>query len=455
MKTFGPYEIIGALGRGGMSKVYKVRLPRIGKIAALKVFAPSRKLVETVGADALRAQFVFEATVIADLRHPNILEVWSLDETADGPCYLMEYFCHNLGILMGETYWADAPSRTLPVARAVRYVQGALDGLARLHDAGIVHRDIKPFNLMVTDEDKVKLADFGLSKRRGESLPFPDDLLIGTRGYAAPEQAAAPESADARADLYAVGVTLYRMLAGSLPEAPMAPMHRYHTGLGGAWDPFFETALNADPDARFSTAGEMSGALDGLYLDFKEKQDAACRMANPSPARPEVSAANDTAGRTRLRAEAVTVTAQRAGRFFSLDPLNRPILSVENRLVAKEDHTVFDGATGLLWQQSGSAYPMTLAEARTFLVRLNETRFGGRDDWRLPTVAEILSLVHPSGETDHCMEPVFDTIQKWVWTADRRSRRAAWYVDVEFGFVATHDDTGYFYAKAVAGPDDG
>ncbi|MBI9082141.1 MAG: DUF1566 domain-containing protein [Desulfobacterales bacterium] len=453
MKTIGQYEIVGALGRGGMSKVYKVRVPRIGKIAALKVFAPSRKLVETVGRDILLKQFVFEATVIAAIRHPNILEVWGLDDTEDGPCYLMEYFSHNLGVLMGETYWAETPSRVIPVERAVRYAQGALAGLSRLHYAGIVHRDIKPFNLMVTDEDVVKLADFGLSKRRGESMPFPDGVLIGTRGYAAPEQMLDPGSADARADQYAVGVTLYRMLTGSLPRVPIDPVSRRHGGLDADWDDFFSKALDREPGGRFSATRDMAAALGRLYIDFEEKQSMACRLAQPSSALPKIWQADDADGRIRLRSQAMTVPAPRAGRVFSLDDLNRPAKYTRNRLIPEEDHTVFDAATDLIWQQAGSAYPMTLAEAGAYIDRLNKTRFAHRDDWRFPTVDELLSLINPPGPTDFCLEPVFDQAQRWIWSADRRSKRSAWYVDAELGFVAAHDDTGFFFARAVAGPD--
>ena len=451
MKTLGRYEIVGVLGRGGMGKVYKVRLPRMGKIAALKVFAPSRKLMQRVGIDTLLEQFIFEATAVAAIRHPNIVAVWRLDETEDGPCYLMEYFCHNLGTFMGEAYWADTPSRVLPVQRAVGYTRGALAGLSRLHYAGMVHRDIKPFNLMVTDDETVKLADFGLSLRRGESSPFPDEMMVGTRGYAAPEQVADPESADARADLYAVGVTLYRMLTGRLPGESMVPASRLCSGLDTGWDDFFVKALSADPGSRFSSAGDMSAALDGHFDDFQQRQAATCRLA-PPPLVPPLPQAAGGADRLRLRSEAMTVTAQRAGRVFLLDSLNRPAVHVVNRLVPREDHTVFDDATGLLWQRAGSAYPMTLDEARVYIGRLNETRFARRHDWRLPSVDELLSLINPLDETDFCFEPVFDTEQKWLWSADRRSKRAAWYVDVNLGFVAAHDDTGYFYAKAVAGP---
>lgn len=447
MKTIGRYEIIGALGRGGMSKVYLVRLPRIGKIAALKVFAPSDRLVAAVGQDALRERFVFEAAAMAGMRHPHVLEVWRLDETESGLCYLMEYFCQNLGVLMGETYWAEAPTRVLPVDRAVRYTRQTLAGLSRLHFEGMVHRDIKPFNLMITDQDEVKLADFGLSVRRGEASPFPKAFFVGTRGYAAPEQASDPESADARADLFAAGVVLYRMLTGTLPETPSQPVSRGHANLDSAWDAFFEQALALEPDNRFHTAREMSTALGRLHDDFMEKQEATCRVSEPPPARPSIPA-----HRVRLRSEPVAVSAQRAGRRFSLDALNRPARPVENDFAAGGDDTIMDRATGLCWQQGGSAYPMTMPEARAHVQTLNQDRFAGRSDWRLPTVDELLSLIRPETADEYCLEPIFDTRQQRLWSADRRSRRAAWYVDARLGFVASHDENGYFHVKAVAGP---
>src|SRR6056297_268743 len=101
-KYIGKYQINTFLGSGTMGRIYRVAIPILEKTAALKLFTPSRALVEKVGLTCLREQFIHEAAVIANIRHPNVVSIWSLEETANELFYLMEYYCRNLGQLIGE-----------------------------------------------------------------------------------------------------------------------------------------------------------------------------------------------------------------------------------------------------------------------------------------------------------------------------------------------------------------
>jgi serine/threonine-protein kinase len=445
MKTIGRYEIIGLLGRGGMGKVYKVRLPVLDKVAALKCLEPSWQLAELIGMDKLREQFIFEAKIIANLRHPNILDVWNLEEENGKLWYLMDYFSHNLGVMIGETYWADSPSRIIRIEKAVHYTTEILQGLCRLHHAGIIHRDIKPFNMMITDQDSVKIADFGLSKVRGENSEFPKHLMIGTKFYAAPEQEAAPDAVDFSADIYSVGVILYRMLTGILPQDSVDPPSRFNQDIDSEWDAFILKAIAPKPDRRFPAANVMLHQLQLLYNRFREKQEKTCRILEN-----QTHKFKTAQEKIRLRSDEISVTSQHAKAAFKLNELWRPIEYIQHQLNPDTDGVIIDHTTGLAWQQSGSEYPQTSGEAQSYIGFLNETRFGGYANWRLPTIDELISLLKPSspGE-DFCFESLFDNRQKWIQSADRRSLKSGWYVNVELGFVATHNIADLLYTKAV------
>ena len=202
MRTIGKYQVIGLLGRGGMGRIFKVVHPVIGKIAALKLLDPNPLLMELVGAEKLRDMFVSEATTLAGLRHPNIASILEFDETDGKPFYLMDYYVNNLGVMIGESNRPDYPSRIISIEKAIYYIRQTLQGLDCLHHHDIIHRDIKPHNLLITDQDTVKICDFGLSKLRGEQFAGPPSLKVGSAWYAPPEQEEEPDAVDISADLY-------------------------------------------------------------------------------------------------------------------------------------------------------------------------------------------------------------------------------------------------------------
>lgn len=446
MKKIGRYQIRGLLGRGGMSTVYKVSLSVIDKVVALKLLSPHPNLVDLLGAGKVRRRFLAEALTMAHLRHPNLLAIWDFDEADDELFFVMEYYCNNLGLIIGENYRVEAPSRVLQVDKAIHYTRQVLSGLSCLHDAGIVHRDIKPFNILVTDEDTVKIGDFGLSKLRGERISTPANLVVGSPYYAAPEQEEDPERVDARADLYSVGVMLYRMLTGVLPLDGRKNLSAFNPDLDRTWDDFLMKAMARRREERFPSAKDMLSALDDLREAWEEKKEAVCRT--PEVVTPQTPRGG--APRHRLRSQCVKVRPREARRLFGVDELWRPVQYITNDLQANKDGTVRDAATGLLWQLGGSDYPITWEQAHGYVQELNQGRFGGYEDWRLPTVDELMSLLTPVARVgDLCIEPVFDEEKRWLWTSDRRSYMAAWYVSVDKGFVSWQDFTCYYYARAV------
>ena len=446
MRTIGKYQVLGLLGRGGMGAVYKVRHPELGLVAALKLLAPLDMVEALIGARELERRFLAEARAMAALRHDNVARVWDMDRDSRGrPFFIMEYCCNNVGALIGESYEVEAPSRILRIDRAADIARQALAGLARLHDVGIIHRDIKPFNLLVTESGRVRIIDFGLSKLRGERMRLHGAEQIGSPYYAAPEQEADPEGVGPRADLFAVGVTLRRMLTGRLPQLDAAPPSSVNPDLDAAWDDFLDRAAAPDPARRHRAAGHMADELDALMDAWRERTAGVCAM----PVSPQSTA---VAAPTKPRSAPTKTGPKVAPAHFGLDPLWRPLAYAPATFTPTPDDTVRHKATGLLWQRGGSRHPLTLAEVQAFIDRANTRRLADRDDWRLPTVPELVSLLAPVTQaTDFCLPPVFDPGRPRLWSADLRTHTQSWTADTELGCITRHDHTCRNFARLVAG----
>jgi serine/threonine-protein kinase len=447
IKSIDHYQIRSRLGQGSMGQVYKVIVPGEKRFAALKLLKPNSDLIDKMGMKWIREQFIKEAAVIADLHHPNVVKVWNLKEKDDRVFFLMEYFSRNLGVIMGESYFADKPSRILRVGKAVEYILETLEGLSGLHKEGIVHQDIKPFNLMLTENDTIKITDFGLSRRRGEHLNSPAKMMIGTPFYAAPELIESPENADSRADLYSAGIMLYRMLTGVLPLKPFELPCTLNPELDQGWDELIMKAIHRDPDRRFQDAQSMINGIQTHYQAFKNKKQMACEGPGDVFTRPVRKGSPDP---VILRSKPERILAKNAKSVFEIDESHRPQQYLESNHGPAKDSVIVDGITDLAWQQSGSETPLQWDQAEEYIIRLNRQRFGGYENWRLPTINELLSLLipPPPGE-DFCFQSQMSSVQKWIWSGDTRSKRAAWFVDVEMGFVASGDILDGYYVKAV------
>jgi serine/threonine-protein kinase len=268
------YKLIALLGEGGMGAVYKAEHVRMGKALAVKIlrgdFARDPAAVE---------RFRAEARIVSRLSHPHTIAVFDFGEIeALGGFYLaMEYVPgHDLAHVVREQGRFDE-------ARAAEIGQQILGSLAEAHEAGIVHRDMKPGNVMVMQarpgEDFAKVLDFGIAKLRDEvsSGQTSAGAIVGTPNYLAPEQARG-EPVDARADLYAVGCLLYELLAGHPPfagRAPMAvvnahlheeppPLSSVAPGVSHRYAALVHKALAKRPADRFASADEMREALLAL-----------------------------------------------------------------------------------------------------------------------------------------------------------------------------------------------
>ncbi|MFK8003007.1 MAG: protein kinase [Polyangiales bacterium] len=205
----GRYRLESRLGEGGMGVVYRARHVLIDRVVALKLIRPDLR-----GETHLRAWMLREARAANRVDHAHIVDIHDVGETEDGELYLvMEY-------LMGTALSTEIAKGPMPISRAVDILEQMCAALARAHDLGVVHRDLKSDNIMLTNRggrhDYVKILDFGLAALTRDPRLAPKGAVFGTPEYMSPEQARG-EDAEAASDLYALGILLFEMVTGRLP----------------------------------------------------------------------------------------------------------------------------------------------------------------------------------------------------------------------------------------------
>jgi eukaryotic-like serine/threonine-protein kinase len=270
--VLGQYVVLARLGQGGMGQVFKARHRHMGRVAAIK-------LIRTDRLDNPNAVLRFLREVqAAALSHPNIVHAYDADQIGGKLLLVMEYVegAADLARLVKK----NGP---LPVPQACEYIRQAALGLQHAHEQGIVHRDIKPHNLLLSANGAVvKILDFGLAR---VNLAWTDDVesgsitrkgaILGTVDYMAPEQASSPHTVDVRSDLYSLGCTLYYLLTGQVPfpggtkmgriirhqlEEPPA-MERLRPGLPAGVAAVVGRLMAKRPGDRYRTPDELAAAL--------------------------------------------------------------------------------------------------------------------------------------------------------------------------------------------------
>lgn len=261
--TVSHFRIVEQLGGGGMGVVYKAEDLRLGRTVALKFLAPQL----SQDADAV-TRFRNEARAASALDHPGICTIHDIDEAPDGRLFIAMAFCD------GETLKRRLESGPLPLAQALRIARQMADALSQAHARGIVHRDIKPGNLILTPAGDVKIVDFGVAKLADTPALTATGAWIGTPAYMSPEQAGSG-MVDARSDLWALGAVLFEMLTGRPPfrgdnSAAMIssilyddppPLDTLRPGTPSAVSGIVRRLLAKDRGARYSTAAELAEDL--------------------------------------------------------------------------------------------------------------------------------------------------------------------------------------------------
>lgn len=273
------YDILGFIGRGGMGAVYRVRHRTLERDAAVKILPPA------LAADPdFAARFHREARALARLQHPGIVTVHDCGTTTNGLLYLvMEY-------IDGVELSRLTQSGRLEPVRALRIVASVCEALAYAHEQGVIHRDIKPGNVLIDTMGRVKLADFGLAKIARTSggddptlsaLHTRKGTLLGTPLYAAPEQMRpGAVGIDHRADIYSLGVMLYELLTGDVPRGVFAPPSA-KTDADARVDGIVARAMQERPEARYQRAGEMAREITTIVESTKPSVSPTPPIGDP------------------------------------------------------------------------------------------------------------------------------------------------------------------------------
>jgi len=276
-REIGGYRIIEKIGSGTMGTVYKAKQVSLDRVVAIKVLSPhlsrKRDYVE---------QFLREARAGARLNHPNVISGIDVGEQDGVRYFVMEYAS---GLTVGELLKRGG---ALDEARVVKIAIQIARALEHAHEAGLVHRDVKPDNILITKNGTAKLCDLGLAKDRPEG-----GRALGTPHYISPEQAEGIREADIRSDLYSFGATLYHMLAGTTPFEGKAKvvmvkhvseyprlLREIDPDISDAMQSIVKRLMEKQPEHRFQSPRELIGALEAYEAAQRKKAAAA---GDPAP----------------------------------------------------------------------------------------------------------------------------------------------------------------------------
>ena len=366
-KTLGRYEVVNHIGHGGMAEVYMGQQVNLERDVAIKVLHPF--LADEVG---FVNRFQREARLVATLRHPNIVQVYDFDHDEEYEIYymVMEY-------IQGQTLKDRLQNGGIPLEEGAFIAAGIADALYYAHQRDMVHRDVKPANIMFTEEGHPVLADFGIARMLSVSGLTASGAMVGTPAYMAPEIGIG-EPATESADIYSLGVVLYQLTTGRLPfeaEVPMSlvmkhindpvpPPTELAPEIPAALEEVILTALAKEPAERYANSGEFSTALrQALNLETPSysTQRAAAKNGDSPPRiavkSPEGLAAADEISEPLLRSW--TVVNKDEEEPAVSEAKNKPILMRWRWLLGL---LLVALTLGGFWYQSGRKTPAALVE---------------------------------------------------------------------------------------------
>ncbi len=372
----GKYRIVEEIGHGGMGIVYKAEDVKLKRCVALKFLPP-----HLMDSPELKERFLIEAQAAAALSHPNICVIHEVGEAKGRPYIAMEY-------VEGETLRDKIRKGPLKTEDALRIAVQIAAGLGEAHNKGIIHRDVKSANVMVTNNGQAKVMDFGLAKLRGGSSLTRSQTTLGTVSYMSPEQAGGDEL-DGRTDIWSLGVVLYEMLTGKLPfqgdhdqtvihsilHREPKPPSKMRPGLASGLDGIVLRALAKKVSERYQTMEEFKADLEAVAEGFK-----------PLKARPARKIFDIRTAYFCASAVGVVLTllfglnvgglrSRLLGRAGPASvSIRLAVLPFENLSGDPEQEFFSDGMTGEMIAQLGRLHPESLSViARTSVMRYKKT----------------------------------------------------------------------------------
>jgi tetratricopeptide (TPR) repeat protein len=264
--TISHYKIISKLGEGGMGEVWEAHDSRLDRSVAIKL------IPKHLSADpAARTRFVHEAKAASSIEHANICTIFEIDETPEGETFIV------MPRYQGELLSDRVARGRLPLDEALRIVEDLAGALAEAHDHDIIHRDVKPANIIIDTNERPILLDFGLAKLTEHTKVTKTGTTVGTLAYMAPEQAAGKD-VDGRADLFSLGVVLYELVAGvrpfrgehdaavlySIAHEPAAPLASHDPSLPAPLQTIIDRSLAKEPNERYANLHDLRSAIADL-----------------------------------------------------------------------------------------------------------------------------------------------------------------------------------------------
>ena len=327
--SFGRFEVIDEIGHGAMGVVYRARDPMIDRVVAIKTITLTGTEEERAH---FEARFQQEARAAGGLSHPAIVTIFDYGREGDTAFMAME-------VLEGRELRDLIRGGGIPPAEAVEIAARVAEALAFAHERGVVHRDVKPGNIMVLADGRVKIMDFGIARLDAPGVKTATGLLLGSPRYMAPEQAAG-EPFDGRADVFSLGVVLYEMLTGAPPfsgndipqlmfqlmNAAVPPPSQARPGLPPVLDYIVARALKKNPQERYGSAEE-----------FAEDLRASLPEVESAPAGAPARSGDGEAATTRIEPQPASKPGASRG----------PVFKADDDLLALRPSPRFDALEGL------------------------------------------------------------------------------------------------------------
>ncbi|HUQ27337.1 MAG TPA: serine/threonine-protein kinase [Usitatibacter sp.] len=325
-EKFGRFKVLDQLGRGAMGIVYRAQDEMLMRTVAIKTVALTGSSKER---DGHEARFLQEARAAGALNHPAIITIYDMGREGDTAFIAME-------LVEGKDLRELIADVSLTPSRAVTIAASVAEGLAFAHERGIVHRDIKPGNIMVLADGRVKIMDFGIARLTEPAVKTQTGVLLGSPQYMAPEQIIG-QPLDHRADIFSLGLVLYEMLTGTrafqgddIPELtfkvanlPAAPPTHLAPDLPPVIDFIVARALKKRPDERYSNAMELARDLQAALKDVRAAEAAGAERAAAQtvPTPPDIAPDEGGDGSGMIREEPIELRP--SARFDSVEGLAR------------------------------------------------------------------------------------------------------------------------------------
>jgi eukaryotic-like serine/threonine-protein kinase len=283
LTRIGRYKVLGELGRGAMGIVYKAEDPNLDRVVALKTILLSD---DAEGRKDYHKRFFLEAKAAGKLTHPHIVTTYDFGEEDDLAYLAME-------LLEGDDLRTRMKEGPLAIADSVDIAQQVADGLGFAHERGVVHRDIKPGNIMLLPRGQAKIMDFGIARMRSDDFKTSTGIVMGTPRFMSPEQVAG-DPVDQRSDIFSLGVVLYEMLTGTalfagedtpqiahnVANVEHVPPSRLNPEVPSMLDFAVARALKKDPTVRYQDAYEFAVDLRTCLAELRSRETAAKKEQN-------------------------------------------------------------------------------------------------------------------------------------------------------------------------------